>query len=1101
MSQPSARTVRTERMPYPIEAMWTAATRSGQLSEANRAFENVVRLMTSLILSDVLDLPWGPEVEGLLSGGPDRRGLSRMVLGTRLDLLERLVTLHASAPSSPEVPARVLPPLGAWWQKARPVFALAVQDRNKDYHDASGRAAAIEASFDRLATLLRASRWLADLQLIVVEARERRLGVSRGAIQRLVGPAPFDTLQHRLEASWSSGLSDGLVHVGGRDGRLWVLCPFLGVEGHRLHLLDGITRAGELILADPLEARATAEPTSHPALLPTAEGDLGWHAFLARRLSLAPGYRFEEPRPHALLQLGPPAGEALAPGARIDADHRLVRRLGGGTVADVWEIEDIHGQTRAALKMPRPESLSPEVEARFHREIELLKRLHGAGARRVIGPVERLSLSLDGDTVMALRMPLCAGTLADRLAAARASQTPLPHATLVRWGCEALEALVDLHARGVIHRDIKPSNLFLDTQESVILGDFGLARDLSDDARLTMGPLIPTPRGGPLAARAELAHVAPELRRNPGAVSGKVDIHALAVTLERLASAASPPPGEGLPEPFGSWLRKMTVEDPDARPDAAEVLAAWRAWLRQGEGSRAGILAVGICPLCAAEGQVGAPCGARACAAGGVAFIPPDHAHTALSEAPSSREPLLGTFVDDYLIVGRLGRGSFGRVLLALQRPLFKLRGALKLLDFEAPDAWSRDTVHHYFEREADALSMMTSVNIVRLLKFGDFSGRPYLVMEYVPGGRTVGSEIARAAAEEAALPLDAVSRIVEHTLSGLEAAHAAGLVHRDIKPDNLMLLTEGDDPWFVKLADFGLARLVEGSGRTTAVAGTLHYMAPEQFEQRDYGPWTDLYALAVMTFELLLGQRPFTTERLDAVMAAKRDLAFDPLAAVPDAEVPELLALFLRKALHADPARRYRSARDFREAWRRVVSNLRARGGQTATLTALIELPGPRRRRASHPVLRTARLAPLQLVPGEGRADAAAPRPSADSAAERSSASAPDSSGRSSGSAPGASGPATAPGRVGPPALELGGPTELLPARAVPSALAASSHGVRAPTAAPSGLATPAPSAPTPDGGGVLARPRQDAGRRVVASALAGAAVIGAALWAWVAL
>lgn len=188
-------------------------------------------------------------------------------------------------------------------------------------------------------------------------------------------------------------------------------------------------------------------------------------------------------------------------------------------------------------------------------------------------------------------------------------------------------------------------------------------------------------------------------------------------------------------------------------------------------------------------------------------------------------------------------------------------------------------------------------------------------------------------------MPLDAVGRIVEHTLSGLEAAHAAGLVHRDIKPDNLLLLTEGDDPWFVKLADFGLARLVEGSGRTTAVAGTLHYMAPEQFEQRDYGPWTDLYALGVMTFELLLGQRPFTTERLEAVMAAKRDPAFDPLAAVPDADVPDLLGIFLRKALHPDPARRYRSARDFREAWRRVASSLHARGGRTANLTALIPL------------------------------------------------------------------------------------------------------------------------------------------------------------------
>jgi serine/threonine-protein kinase len=300
-----------------------------------------------------------------------------------------------------------------------------------------------------------------------------------------------------------------------------------------------------------------------------------------------------------------------------------------------------------------------------------------------------------------------------------------------------------------------------------------------------------------------------------------------------------------------------------------------------------------------------------------MAFIPAHHAEANLARRPEDREPLVGSFVADYLVVARLGRGTFGRVLLGLQRPRFRLRAALKLLDFEPPDAWSERKVAQQIEREAEALSLLDSPNVVRLLQHGTHDGQAFLAMEHVAGGRTVEAALAEAAETGQRLPSEALGRIIEHTANGLEAAHAEGLIHRDIKPANLMLQAVVDDPWFVKIVDFGLARMIAGTGRSTAVGGTLQYMAPEQLDGVGLGPPTDLYALGVVAFELMTGRCPFDA-RTDRLLAEKRDPGFDPVAST---DVDATAAAFFRTALHIDPTRRFQHARALREAWRDVLA------------------------------------------------------------------------------------------------------------------------------------------------------------------------------------
>lgn len=275
-------------------------------------------------------------------------------------------------------------------------------------------------------------------------------------------------------------------------------------------------------------------------------------------------------------------------------------------------------------------------------------------------------------------------------------------------------------------------------------------------------------------------------------------------------------------------------------------------------------------------------------------------------------DPLLGQCADEYLLADILGRGAFGKVYLALQLPLL-MPTALKLLMRPAQDEEMAGILSEKFRGEALSLSRLDHPNVVRLLKYGEFSGAPFIVMEYVRGARTLRQELDQRAGEGRPLEIDEVVHILAQVLAALQAAHETEVVHRDIKPDNVMLQRVSGDPYFVRVVDFGLAKFVDQGRSTNLTAGTPAYMAPEQFKGSNIGPWSDVYAVGLIAIEMLTGRVLF--ENTAEVMLTKNDPGFDPTSVLSQFGLsPELVAV-LRTATAYAVRQRYASASAFRDA------------------------------------------------------------------------------------------------------------------------------------------------------------------------------------------
>jgi len=318
--------------------------------------------------------------------------------------------------------------------------------------------------------------------------------------------------------------------------------------------------------------------------------------------------------------------------------------------------------------------------------------------------------------------------------------------------------------------------------------------------------------------------------------------------------------------------------------------------------------------------------------------IPPSEAKVVLAQPSTQREALIGQFVGDYLVIGRLGKGGFGKVLLGLQRPGYRLRAAVKLLEFEATDARTAAKVTEKFDTEGAALAVLQHPNIVRLLQTGVLDGRPFMAMEYIPGSRTLHTEIQRLVLGHSALEPAVVHHVLNQILNGLEAAHEQQIIHRDIKPENVMLQSVIGDPWHVKIVDFGLAKDIAASRETSMVLGTVHYMAPEQIEGKDLGPWTDCYAVGAMAFELLTGHRPFRGKDSQAILRQKLKPGFDPFESLGVHDLSEAAVEFLRRALARYADDRYRGCGEMREALGRVFDEPRNTAVFSRDLSALFD-------------------------------------------------------------------------------------------------------------------------------------------------------------------
>jgi eukaryotic-like serine/threonine-protein kinase len=275
----------------------------------------------------------------------------------------------------------------------------------------------------------------------------------------------------------------------------------------------------------------------------------------------------------------------------------------------------------------------------------------------------------------------------------------------------------------------------------------------------------------------------------------------------------------------------------------------------------------------------------------------------------------------------QIGRGGMGDIYRATDSTLGRAVAIKLLAERYAQD----ESVRERFTREALAAARLSGEpNTVTIYDVGEHNDRPYIVMEYLGGGSL--DDVLR---RDGAQPPELVFQWLEEAARALDVAHAKGVVHRDVKPANLMLDREGN----VHVADFGIASAAGMASLTVTgtVLGTAGYLAPEQAQGDRAVPASDLYSLAVVAWELLTGKRPFESDSPTAEAAAHVNAPIPSVCA--NSGLPCELDPVFEQALAKDPAARYGSAGEFVAALRAALADA---AGSTSELAAVPPPPPP---------------------------------------------------------------------------------------------------------------------------------------------------------------
>ncbi|HET7501453.1 MAG TPA: serine/threonine-protein kinase [Kofleriaceae bacterium] len=321
---------------------------------------------------------------------------------------------------------------------------------------------------------------------------------------------------------------------------------------------------------------------------------------------------------------------------------------------------------------------------------------------------------------------------------------------------------------------------------------------------------------------------------------------------------------------------------------------------------------------------------------------------------------LIGQTIGNYLVTQKLGEGGMGSVYLA-EHPAIGKKVALKVLHSEFS---TNQEVAARFFHEAKAVNDIGHPNIVDIVDFGIIQAGPgreqlvYFIMEYLAGFTL--SQLIRS---EAPLPPERALTIALQVADALSASHRCGIVHRDLKPDNIILLQRGRERDFVKLLDFGIAKLTGDAAmgshrtRTGIVMGTPAYMSPEQCEGRGtVDRRTDVYALGIVIYEMLTGRVPFLGDGYGEVLV--QHLTQRPTPVSQFRMLPAHVEIVVMKALEKRPDLRYPTMEEFMRAMSDPVGYVEAQGGIGGFLQRQL-MP------SSAPITTSVRLTPGPLTPG----------------------------------------------------------------------------------------------------------------------------------------
>jgi eukaryotic-like serine/threonine-protein kinase len=327
---------------------------------------------------------------------------------------------------------------------------------------------------------------------------------------------------------------------------------------------------------------------------------------------------------------------------------------------------------------------------------------------------------------------------------------------------------------------------------------------------------------------------------------------------------------------------------------------------------------------------------------------------------PIKLEPdeLVGKEVGGYIVESLLGEGGMGLVYRA-RHPILNRHFAIKVL---RPEAAADERISVNFEREAQTLSSLKHPHIIDIVGFGTLAdGRQYMVMEFVKG-QTLHEELEIGGR----LELNRALKLADQILDGLEAAHSVGVIHRDMKPSNVLIAKVSGGTEVLKLLDFGLAkqqpesligRVVDAAAGASVIAGTPEYIAPEQAQGKHAGKHSDIYSFGVVFFEMLTGAQPFLSkdddaDRVRTLLRAHLHQTAPLISSLVSegafpAELEELVADLLKKEPHERPS----SAATVRARLQKVQRTLQRESTAMVFNPLLAPPSGPRSEVAIAPV------------------------------------------------------------------------------------------------------------------------------------------------------
>ncbi len=317
---------------------------------------------------------------------------------------------------------------------------------------------------------------------------------------------------------------------------------------------------------------------------------------------------------------------------------------------------------------------------------------------------------------------------------------------------------------------------------------------------------------------------------------------------------------------------------------------------------------------------------------------------------------MIGTVLSGrYRLEAKLGSGGMSTVYLARDQTLDRAI-AVKVMHREMSE--QADQLER-FRQEARAVAKLSHPNVVSVIDAGEDGGHPYIVFEYVEG-ETLKQRINREGALE---PQEAIAYAIE-IARGLSVAHARNMVHRDIKPQNVLIDAEGR----AKLTDFGISRQLEQDGMTATgrVLGTTDYVAPEQAMGRKVDPRSDIYSLGVVLYEMLVGQVPFQAEsQVGVAMKHVNEELPDVQRRRP--EISAAVALVVERSTTKDPAQRYQHVGEMLDDLSTALEVEAARAGSTTgeATSVLDAVPPPKRKLSGRARWSWAAILALLLVAG----------------------------------------------------------------------------------------------------------------------------------------